>query len=726
MRVAISDRAPALNRNVREHFVKAWPSTFDRRKHPADRMFRYTAARLGHGCRRRREPIERRNVPSLCGGRIKGPMAQISSRPAAREGAASADGQLRLAASVVIAAVLVAGVYFARPILVPLALAILLAFALAPAVTLLRRLHLGRVLSVVVATLLAIAIIGIVIAFIGTQLAHLAADLPRYQDNIAEKIHSFRTSASSNTAIGRLFSLFNNLDNQLSATSTDVRPHATGLAHALTGKGSVVPVPVEIHQPNASPIVIIGNIFRPLIDPLATAGIAIIFVVFILLQKEDLRDRFIWMAGSRDLQRATVALDDGAERLSRFLLTQTGINTLFGALVGTGLWLIGVPHPWLWGLVAAIFRFIPYVGVPLAAALPLMLSLAVDPGWAMMFWTAGLYLVLETITGQAIEPFLYGHSVGLSPVAIVVAATFWTWVWGPVGLLLSTPLTLCLAVLGHHVERLRFLDVLLGNRPPLAQEQSFYLRILAGDPDDAAGLAKMFLKRNSPAEYCDIALKALVLAQADASRGALDPDRCGSVRDVLDGVIQNLSDHEETPAADSAEPETDAEKIFTAETLPADWAGTPVLCVAGRSQLDEAAASLLVHLLEKRGIGARVVSADEVSAANIQQLDPAGVRFVCLSFLDPGSGTNAHYLMRRLRRRIPAIHSLTGYWGFSGDDGQYLNIIAATGGDVASSLCEAVDRIVASVGVAAPQPETPAPAPRKSEQRSIVAEAAAR
>ncbi len=625
-------------------------------------------------------------------------MAQVAERAADREATAPTDPQLRFAATVVVAAIVVAAVYFARPVLVPLALAILLAFALAPAVSLLQRIHLSRVPSVVLATLFAVAVIGVVLMFIGTQLAHLAADLPHYQRNVAHKVQSLEASARSNPLIGRMSSLLTNLDSQIS-TSTRENPLVTavgGPAHTAPD----VAVPVEIREPAATPVEIIENIFRPLLGPIATGGIALVFVVFILLQKDDLRDRFIWLAGSGDLQRAKIALDEGAARVSRYLLTQTAINTVFGALVGTGLWFIEVPNPWLWGLVAMMLRFIPYVGVPLAAAAPMILSLAVDPGWAKVFWTAGLYLVLEPIIGQVVEPFLYGRTAGLSPVAVVVAATFWTWVWGPVGLLLSTPLTLCLAVMGRHVERLKFLDVLLGNRPPLAHEESFYLRILAGDPDDAARLAEGFLKQHTLCEYYDIALKGLALAQADVDRGALDADRSVGVKQMIEGLILNLSEHPERPEGANGPDlrRTSADKAPTLESLPPEWSDRPVLCVAGRGILDEAAALLLVHLLQKRGIGARVVSANDASPGNIHLLDPAGIQFICLSYLEPGSGAHAHYLMRRLRRRISQAHAIAGFWGISDDNSRYLDAVAGMGCDVVTTLCEALERITEAVG----------------------------
>lgn len=622
-------------------------------------------------------------------------MAERRIRVRDKDAAAAPEAQLRFTASVVVGAVVAGAIYFARPVLIPLALAILLAFALAPIVSVLRRLRLGHVGSVLLTALFAIGVIGALVIFIGSQLAHLAADLPRYQHTISEKISALEQNARSNGVIARASNLLQNLNNGIS-TPPPTSPAMKGALRALAPhQRELAPIPVVIRPQNATPLQIIGNIVRPLLDPLATAGIAIIFVVFILLQKEDLRDRFIWMAAAGDLQRAKAALDDGADRLSRYLLAQTAINTVFGALIGTGLWLIGLPQPWLWGLVAGILRFVPYVGVPLAALTPLVLSLAVGSGWWMMLWTAALYFVLEPVMGQMVEPFLYGQSVGLSPVAIVVAATFWTWAWGPVGLLLSTPLTLCLAVLGRHVERLRFLDVLLGNRPPLAHEESVYLRILSGDPDDAARLAEIYLKDHTLCEYYDVALRALVLAQDDLERDAIDVGRSDEFRTMIEGLIQNLADHKEIEAAvDGREP---CQKTYTAETLPPAWRNRPVLCVAGRGALDEAAALLLVHLLEKRGIGARMISSREASAARISDLDVNGVCFVCLSHLGASGGSQAHYLMRRLRRRVPEATAIAGFWGLTDDDSRFLDAFGTTEAEVVTTFRDTLVRIMMAI-----------------------------
>ncbi len=345
-------------------------------------------------------------------------------------------------------------------------------------------------------------------------------------------------------------------------------------------------------------------------------ALVLVFVGFILLQKDDLRDRFVRLAGSRDMQRTTVALDEAATRLSRYLFLQTCINTCFGLVIGAGLWLIGVPNAGLWALMSMLLRFVPYVGVPLSFLFPFTLSLAVDPGWTKMVWTMILYGSIEATIGQGVEPFLYGRSMGLSAVAVVVAAVFWTWLWGPMGLLLSTPLTMCFVVFSRHVESLKFLDVMLGDQPALRVEESLYLRMLAEDPDEAADEAEDFLRANSLSAYYDeVAARALMLAQSDVNRGVLDPLRQSRIRDAIKGLVANLAERKDEGARGA--------------DLPENWrdaALPPVLCVAGRGPLDEAAALLLVDMLSKYGIAARVVSSDEASAANIRDLSCEGVR----------------------------------------------------------------------------------------------------
>jgi predicted PurR-regulated permease PerM len=603
-----------------------------------------------------------------------------------------------------VAVVIVASLYFGREVFVPVALAILLSFALGPVVLLLRRWHLGRVPAVIVAVLLAFSIIGGIGTFLGTQLAHLAGDLPEYQSNVARKIHSLRASTGGGGVIDRTSKMVKNIGKEIEKPETSDKTAVNQPAAAPSNVQPQSPVPVEVRQSAATPMQLIYGAAAPLLQPLVTAGIVVVFVIFFLLQREDLRDRFIRLAGAGDLRRTTVALDDAARRLSRYLLAQTAVNASFGVLVGSGLWFIGVPNPGLWGILGMLLRFIPYIGPIIAAALPMIVALAVDPGWSMLLWTTGLFVVVELTTGQAIEPWLYGHSTGLSGIAVIVAAAFWTLLWGPIGLLLSTPLTMCLVVLGRHVEHLQFLEVLLGDQPALAPEESFYQRILADDPDEASHLAEEFLKEHSLSAYYDqIAIRGLALAQLDVNRGTLDHDHRVRIKGAVDAVIDNLSDHDDVPPAGSGGSDGPVPSpMLSAAELAPSWQGTPVWCVAGRGSLDEASAAMLAQLLQKHGTGARVVPSAAVSPPNLFALDATGVQLAFLCYLEPGSFANPHYLVRRLRRKLPEATIVCGFWTLKADEADQRNALAKTGADlIATFLQQAVAQVTAAASQAA-------------------------
>ena len=606
----------------------------------------------------------------------------------------------------------IAALYFAREVFVPLALALLLSFALGPLVMFLRRWHVGRMPSVIAAVLLAFVLIFSLGSVIGNQLAHLAENLPQYQTNVAEKIHSLQGSATGGGVVGRASAMLKRLSDEIThstpAAAGDEITHSTPAAAtrapvavpaAPRSSTQPAPIPVEIHQPDLTALEVLQTIIGPLLQPLATTGIVIVFVVFFLLQREDLRDRFIRLAGAHDLQKTTKALDDAAQRLSRYLLMQLAINATFGILIGTGLWLIGIPNPVLWGILAMLLRFVPYIGPIIAAIFPAALALAIDPGWSMLVWTACLFLVVEPLMGQAVEPLLYGHSTGLSAVAIVVAAAFWTWLWGPIGLLLSTPLTLCLVVLGRHVERLEFLAIILGDQPALTLEENFYQRVLANDPDEAAHQAEVYLKSKPLAEYYDeVAIRGLALAQLDVNRGVLEHVRRVQIKEAILGLIDDLSDHLDSPPvaeADAAGGEA-ATPPPPSAPLPADDRRR-VLCIAGRGSLDEAAAAMLAQLLGRQGIQASVVSSDAVAPVAVSSLEAANVQIVCLSYLEPGGFTNARYLVRRLRRKLPRVRILVGLWTLNDEDARQRDALRETGADlIVTSLRQAVEQIRAA------------------------------
>ena len=461
---------------------------------------------------------------------------------------------------------LVAALYLGREVLVPIALAVLMSFVLAPLVGLLQRLYVPRIAAVLLVVLVAFTAVFALGGVMASQVNQLASDLPRYQSTLREKIQSLQGAATGTGTLERasevLISLGKELDRPRLEPRTATPPSGDVIA-------PVKPIPVEVHQPNPGALQTLAALITPLIHPLATTGIVVVFVIFILVQQEDLRNRLVRLAGSQDLQRTTAAMDDAGRRLSRLFLIQLMLNAAFGIVIGAGLWLIGVPSAPLWGMLAMILRFIPYVGAIIAAIFPLVLAAAVGPGWSMVLWTAALFVVVEPIIGHGIEPLLYGHSSGLSPVAVVVSATFWTWLWGPIGLILATPLTICLVVLGRHVDRLKFLDVLLGDQPALTPAELVYQRMLAGDPIEATEQAQKFLKERPLSVYYDeVLMGGLKLAQSDAERGSLDQERMQRIRDAVGEIVDDLSAHqdktEDAPAPTAEGPLAQISKAETA------------------------------------------------------------------------------------------------------------------------------------------------------------------
>jgi predicted PurR-regulated permease PerM len=613
-------------------------------------------------------------------------------------------GFLSGVAAVVLAAIIVGTLYFGREVFVPIALAILLSFVLAPLVRLLQRWYLPRGLSAVGVVLIAFFGIFSIGSVIATQVAELASKLPRYQFTMQEKIKSLRGATATSGTLERAADVLQNLGNELNKPKDSTTPPTTSQALPPAPGQEVRPIPVEVRQPPPSALESIAALIAPLLHPLATTGIIIVFVIFILLQREDLRNRVIKLAGSHDLQKTTAALDDAARRLSRLFLTQIALNAAFGAVIATGLGVIGVPSPMLWGILAAVLRFVPYIGAFIAAVFPLALAAAVDPGWSMLLWTGALFLVVEPIVGHVVEPLVYGHSTGLSPVAVVVSATFWTLLWGPIGLILATPLTICVVVLGRHVERLAFLDVMFGDRPALSPPEIFYQRMLAGDPAEAVDKAEEFLKEKPLSAYYDeVALKGLKLAQNDIARGSLDPPRVDQIKEAIHELVDDLADQEDrTPtrgltqdaeaaaAVEVVRDETSSDlPTLAKEGLAAEWATeTPVLCIAGQSGLDEASASILAQLLVKHGLSSRVEGAKMLSASNIFRLETTGVAMVCLSYLDGSSRAHMRYTIRRLRRKLPNARILLGCWLVEGDATTLGDAVKAD--DVATTLRQAV------------------------------------
>ena len=493
---------------------------------------------------------------------------------------------------------------------------------LTPLLLLLRKIKVPRVPAVIIVVTLAFAIIFALGWMLSHQVAQLASDLPRYQHVLAGKISALRKSAESSGTFDNIAgALKGHRGRDLPEGRSGARGHRRE-REAWKNRLPDKPIPVEIRKPEPRAFEILQSVLGTVLPPLATAGIVILFVIFILLQREDLRDRLVRLMGAADMQRTTATMNDAATRLSGYFLRQVLINSAYGTFIAFGLWAIGVPSPIVWGILAMLMRFVPYVGPFIAAAPPVLLAAVVEPGWTMVLLTGGLFLVSELIMGQVIEPLVYGHGTGLSPIAVILSTVFWTWLWGPLGLLLAMPLTVCLVVLGRHVEALNFLEVLLGDKPALTPAQSFYQRALIGDSAEATYQAEVCLKKGRPlVDYLDeVALGGLKLAERDAERGSLDADNLESIEETVDEMMDNLTDFEprrwfrkveveveEAPGGLASltsieqEEEIDQLPILEGALAPGWEVDDAVLCIGGRTPLDEAAGRMLAERLAAPG-----------------------------------------------------------------------------------------------------------------------------
>jgi len=662
----------------------------------------------------------------------------------------SSDSRASLVQGLIIAFIVIAALYFAREVLLPLALAILLSFVLTPLLLLLRKIKVPRVAAVIFVVTIAFGIIFALGWLLSQQMTQLARDLPSYQRVLSEKIGTLRKSAVSSPTLEKATDALKGIEKQL-AQPSEGEDGATSPApspSAGNDKAEVKPIPVEVVEPEPRPFQILQDVAGTVLPPLATAGIVILFVIFILLQREDLRDRLIRLMGASDMQRASATMNDAATRLSRYFLRQVLINATFGAFIALGLWAIGVPSPVAWGILAMLMRFVPYVGSFIAAAPPMLLAAVIEPGWTTVLLTGGLFLGSEMVMGQVVEPLVYGHGTGLSPIAVILSTVFWTWLWGPLGLLLAMPLTVCVVVLGRHVEGLKFLEVLLGDQPALTPAQSFYQRALIGDSAEATYQAELSLKEGRPLlSYLDeVALEGLKLAQRDAERGSLDVEHLESIDATVAEMMDNLGEFEprrwfrkprpekngegeEEAKAGLASLESRAEEgeddeqlpVLTADQLAPGWdAEDAVLCIGGRTPLDAAAAAMLAGVLQRQGLKARAAPSEAIAAGQIISLGGSKAKLACLSYIGAGaSAAHVRYLVRRLRRILPeGATVLVGYWGGEGSAGSLKALEATAEADAyATTLREAaLFCIEAARGEAPAKVETPQGTEPKSEK----------
>jgi predicted PurR-regulated permease PerM len=566
---------------------------------------------------------------------------------------AAAAPELKALLGIVVGTLAIAALYFARSVLIPITLAVMLSFVLSPVVNFLQRFRIWRAPAVILTVLAALALLGIVGTLIGSQAAALTANAPQYARTIEAKVENVQSFTVQKLAAITKQLAMNRKPAVATPPATTTTTTTTIVQSPQAAGDEARAVPVRIIQSETSPFTLARTVLAPILGPLETTIIVLIVAIFVLMQREDLRDRFIRLFGSNDLHRTTRALDDAGQRLSKYFLSQLAVNTAFGIVIGLGLLVIGVPSPGMWGLMAGLLRFVPYIGSLLAAVAPAALAAAVDPGWGMAITVVILFVVVEPLTGYVVEPLLYGHSTGLSPVSVIVSAIFWTWLWGPIGLILSTPLTLCLVVIGRHVKSLEFFDVLLGDRPALTPIESFYQRILADNPDEALAQAEALLADRKLVDYYDsVVLQGLKLAVEDRARGTIDNVRAAQMTRSMLSVIHDLDDHIDEVDQD------------TAEEILID-AGSPrqIACLSGQGPFDDAVATMLAQLLRQRGIGTRTIRNAQASRQMIDQLDLTGIDVIAIAYLElAGAPAELRYLIKRLRLRAPDARIIVGLW----------------------------------------------------------------
>ncbi len=619
-------------------------------------------------------------------------------------------------------AFIVATLYFGRELLIPLALSALLTFLLSPLVTRIER-WIGRIAAVLLVVALIFTGLGGTGWIFTRQMVDLATKLPDYKVNIVAKLHAFRLPE------GGAFSAFSRtveeLKNELpGGTAAEASPTVTQETdRPETAVTSLTPprppaVPVQVVETSESdPMDLMQSMIAPVLGPLGTAALVLLLVIFMLLEREDLRNRLIRLVGQGRISATTRAMDDAGRRVARYLLMQLVVNVTYGIPVAIGLYFIGVPNAVLWGGFAAVLRFIPYVGPWIAAVIPILLSLAVSSSWWTPVLTISLFIVLELLSNNVMEPWLYGASTGVSPIALIIAAVFWTWLWGPVGLVLATPLTVCLVVMGRHVPRLTFLSVVLSDEDALTPAEDCYYRLLTPGEHDELELVESYLKANSlTALYDSVFMPVLITAETEARAELLDQEQLINVEQSMRDIIEDLGTRPAVPSKAAAE-KAGAAADEKAPPPPALAPDCRVFCLPARADRDELAGIMLVQLARQQGFGAQNAPAKMVAGELLALVEKADVDVICISVVAPSTVIHARYLCLKLRALLPRLKILIGLWGATEEITEATRRLRESGADeVATTLAEA---LVQMARLAPPLSEemTPAPIPADEEER---------
>jgi len=608
---------------------------------------------------------------------------------------------------------IVAALYFAQDVLVPLAVALLLALLLAPAVSWLERCRVGRIAAVLITVVTALAVLGTIGWTVERQFVEVAEKLPDYRENIQNKFRWVYGAAGG--SFSKATKGVQDTLKSMAATQPSTRASVTAnliptvqapdshtASPLLPQVSPQNPLPVREYSEPASPLQFVGHYLGRLLSPLATGGLIVVFVTFMLLNRRDLRDRMIRLIGHGRVNLSTQALDDAGSRISRYLLMQSIINGIYGLAVGTGLWIIGscsaeghFPNVLLWALLAAVLRFIPYLGPFIGATVPVVLSLAMFNSAGIFVATLCLYLGVEMVMSHVLEPWLYGSSAGLSVVAILVAAVFWTWLWGPIGLLLSTPLTVCVVVLGKYVPQLRFLEVIFGDEQVLEPSVRVYQRLLSLDQKETSELLHQWRKEKGLEQvYDDIMIPALAMAEKDRHMGKLDPERELFVRQAMRGLVAELGDAQkrENAAAALTQESPDAANLPRASI--SQETRVTVFCLPAHKEADAIVGLMLAQLLELKGQRAIAASQASLASEMLELIAQQEAAAVCISALPPAALAHSRYLCKRLHVRFPELPAVVGLWTSKADERKSLERLALDGTlTLVTSLAGAVAEI---------------------------------
>jgi predicted PurR-regulated permease PerM len=590
---------------------------------------------------------------------------------------------LLILAGTVVGGVVITCLYFGQKILIPVALAAFLTFLLSPLVSLLQRWHLGRAPSVILVVLAAALMVAGVVWLVTAQVTSLVADLPRYSQNIRDKIKTLREMGEG-PVTERLERLVQDISGDLKTQSPGP---STGKDWSPEANGDPSKPAAVVVEPDIPPWMLrLPTLLGSLAETLGGAALAVVLVIFMLLNREDLRNRLIRLVSYGRITVATKAVDEAGQRMSRFLLMQAFINAGYGITLGLGLLALGVKYALLWGFLAGVLRYIPYIGAWIASILPIASSLAMSEGWMQPLEVLGVFLVIELITNNVLEPRLYGRSIGVSEVALLVSAAFWAFLWGPIGLVLSSPLTVCLVVLGKYVPALSFLDVLLGDEPALAPDVCYYQRLLARDHDEAAELVRVQAQAGSAERvYDELLVPALNYARGDYEHDDLTDADVHFVYTGTEEIVEDLSEQQQTDEAKEANAE---------DEHPSELSRVSVLGCPARDQADYLGLQMLRQLLDPARWDMEIITPEMLTAELLERVAEREPAVVCVGALPPGSLAHTRYLCKRLRARFPQVKIVVGRWGLKGNVEQNRDQLREVGADlVATTLLETRDQL---------------------------------